>query len=46
LEGVAEEVELDLVVLPGPVVILAVHDLGLHWMKLEAASCQPTSDGL
>ena len=46
LEGVAEEVELDMFVPPRPVVILAVHDPGLLRMKLQAAFCKATPDGL
>jgi len=34
LKGVAEEVELGLFVGPSAIVVLAVHDLGLHRMKL------------
>src|SRR6516165_10502384 len=43
---VAEEVELDMFVVPRPAVFLAVHDPGLLRMKLEAAFCEATADGL
>src|SRR5208337_1920820 len=45
LEGVAEEVELDMFVASRPVAILAVHDPGLLMMKLQAALRKATSDG-
>src|SRR3954447_8615216 len=46
LEGVAEEVERDVFVLPRPVVILAVDDPGLRGMKLQTAFRQATPDRL
>src|SRR3954447_21189135 len=46
LEGVAEEVERDVFVLPRPVVVLAVDDPGLRGMKLQTAVRQTTPDGL
>ena len=46
LEGIAQEVELDLLVLPAPIVIFAVNDPGLRWMKLQSALRQPIPDGL
>jgi hypothetical protein len=46
LEGVAEEVELDMLVLPRPVVVLAVDDPGLLRVKLQATFRKPTPDGL
>src|SRR3982751_1421671 len=44
LEGVAEEVERDVFVLPRPVVVLAVDDPGLRGMKLQTAVRQTTPD--
>src|SRR3954451_23694725 len=46
LEGVAEEVERDVFVLPRPVVVLAVDDPGLRGMKLQPALRQTTPDRL
>src|SRR5262245_19120774 len=45
LEGVPEEIELDVFGLPRPVVILAVDNPGLHWVKLQTALLEPTPDG-
>jgi hypothetical protein len=46
LEGVPEEVELDVFVIPWPVVVLAVHDASLGGMQLQIALFEPTPDGL
>src|SRR4051812_18645604 len=46
LEGVAEEVERDVFILPRPVVVLAVDDPGLRGMKLQTAFRQATPDRL
>src|SRR5262245_41512768 len=45
VEGIAEEVELDILV-PAPAFsALAVNDLGLRWMKLQTAFCKACPDG-
>src|SRR3954466_6362678 len=46
LEGVAEEVERDVFILPRPVVVLAVDDPGLRGMKLQTAVRETTPDRL
>jgi hypothetical protein len=46
LEGVAQEVERYVLVLPGPIVVLAVDDPSLRRMKLQTALLEPTTDGL
>jgi hypothetical protein len=46
VEGVPEEVELDILVRSPAVIILAVDDLGLHWMKLQTALCQACPDDI
>ena len=38
----AEKVERDVLVFPRPVIVLAVNDLGLRWMKLQTALCKAT----
>src|SRR5262249_31062611 len=43
-KGVAEEVELDVLMLAPPVIVLAVHDLGLLRMKLKPALPQTSPD--
>src|SRR5208337_2563241 len=43
---VAEKVELDLLVLPPPVTVLAVDDSGLLRMKLQSAFGKATPDGV
>src|SRR5262249_30537697 len=40
VEGIAEEIELDIFVFLRPVIILAVNDLGLRCMKLQTALCK------
>src|SRR5262245_35260332 len=45
LEGVAKEVERVVLVFPWPVIVLAVNDLGLRWMKLQTAFCKARPDG-
>src|SRR4051794_16832136 len=45
-KGVAEEVELDVLMLAPPVIVLAVHDLGLLRVKLETALLQTSPDRL
>ena len=45
LKGIAQEVERYALVFPVPVVILAVDDPGLRWMKLQTALLEPTPDG-
>ena len=42
---VPEEIERDVLVFLWPVIILAVHDLGLRWMKLKAALRKAYPDG-
>src|SRR3954462_11919238 len=46
LEGVAEEVERDVFILPRPVAVLAVDDPGLRGMKLQTALRETTPDRL
>src|SRR6185295_10224373 len=46
LEGVAQEVERYVLVLPTPIVVLAIHDPGLRGMKLQTALDEPIPDGL
>src|SRR3954447_20190171 len=43
-KGVAEEVELDVLMLASPVIVLAVHDLGLLRVKLKTALLQSLPD--
>jgi len=43
-KGVAEEVELDVLTLAPPIVVLAVHDLGLLRVKLKMALFQTSPD--
>src|SRR5512135_505054 len=43
-KGVAEEVELDVLMLAPPVIVLAVHDLGLLRVKLQTALLQTLPD--
>src|SRR5512140_682063 len=43
-KGVAEEVELDVLMLAPPVLVLAVHDLGLLRVKLKMALLQTLPD--
>src|SRR3989304_6444149 len=45
LEGIAQEVERDVFVLPAPIVVLAVHDPGLRGMKLQTTLREPITDG-
>ena len=45
MEGIAEKVELDPLVLSSPVLVLAVDDFGLRWMQFQTAVGQPSSDG-
>ena len=42
---VSQEVELDVLVLPPPVIVLAVDDFGLLRMKLQSAFGKATPDG-
>ena len=42
--GVTEKVELDVLMLAPPIIVLAVHDLGLLRMKLQSALLQALSD--
>src|SRR5207244_8873680 len=46
LEGVPEEVERNILKFPGPVIVLAIHNPGLHRMKLQTARCKSTPDGI
>src|SRR5262249_40103453 len=46
VEGIAEEIELDIFVFLRPVIILAVNDLGLRCMKLQTALCKACPDGI
>src|SRR5262249_58022101 len=43
-KGVAEKVELDVLMLAPPIIVLAVHDLGLLRMKLKTALLQTAPD--
>jgi hypothetical protein len=43
-KGVAEKVELDVLMLAPPIIVLAVHDLGLLRMKLQTALLQALPD--
>lgn len=43
-KGVAEEVEPDVVMLAPPIIVLAVHDLGLLRVKLKTALLQTSPD--
>src|SRR4051812_41975817 len=43
-KSVAKEVELDVIVLASPVIVLAVHDLGLLRVKLKTALLQSLPD--
>ena len=43
-KGIAEKVELDVLTLAVPVIVLAVHDLGLLRVKLKTAFLQTSSD--
>src|SRR3954464_10252105 len=43
-KGVAEEVELDVLMLAPPVIVLAIHDLGLLGVKLKTAFLQTLPD--
>src|SRR5947209_14074852 len=43
-KGVAKEVELDVIMLAPPVIVLAVHDLGLLRVKLKTALLQTLPD--
>src|SRR5215467_3184687 len=45
LEGIAEEVELDVLVRSPSIIVLAVDDLGLRWMKLKPAIRKSHPDG-
>jgi hypothetical protein len=45
LEGVAQEVERYVFVLPTPIIILAVDNPGLRGMKFQAALPKPIPDG-
>jgi hypothetical protein len=42
---IAEEIELDVLVRSSTVIVFAVNDLGLHWMKLKPAICETCPDG-
>src|SRR4029079_3321605 len=46
LEGIAQEVERYVLVLPAPIIILTVDDPGLHGMKLQTTLLEPIPDGL
>jgi len=37
LKGIAEKVERGVFVVSSPIIVLAVHDPGLRWMKLQSA---------
>src|ERR1700674_31171 len=45
LEGVAQEVERYVFVLPVPIAVLAIDDPGFCWMKLQLAPLEPAMDG-